>query len=216
MANAGAEKVAIYARVSTADGRQETENQLSALREYCKRQGYEVYAEYVDNESGRKGRGERVAFGRLFADAERRRFGLVLFWSLDRFSREGIRKTIHYLQRLEHLGVRFKSHTEPYLDTDNELVSHILLGVLSYFAELEARKVSERTRAGLERARAEGKAIGRPDGFERWAPVLARLKEEGYSQGAMARETDLSYNTVKSYLRRMGSAEPAAPRGGQA
>lgn len=207
MANAGAEKVAIYARVSTQDGRQETENQLAQLRAYCERAGYEVYREYVDNESGRKGRGEREAFGRLFADAERRRFGLVLFWSLDRFSREGIRKTIHYLQRLEHLGIRFRSHTETYLDTDNELVSHILLGVLSYFAELEARKVSERTKAGLERARSEGKHIGRPDGFELWAPELARLREAGYSQGAMARETGLSYNTVKSYLRRLDDSQ---------
>lgn len=195
-------KVAIYARVSTADGRQETENQLSQLRAYCERAGYEVYQEYVDNESGRKGRGEREAFGRLFADAEKRRFDLVLFWSLDRFSREGIRKTIHYLQRLDHLGVSFRSHTEAYLDTDNELVSHILLGVLSYFAELEAAKISERTKAGLERARAEGKAIGRPDGFERWAPELIRMKEAGYSQARMTRETGLAYNTVKSYLQR--------------
>lgn len=128
---------------------------------------------------------------------------MVLFWSLDRFSREGIRKTIHYLQRLDACGVRFKSLTEPYLDTDNELVSHILLGVLSYFAELEARKVSERTRAGLERARAGGQILGRPDGFERWSGEFSRMKEAGYSQGAMSRETVLSYNTVKKYLRRM-------------
>lgn len=201
--NGKATRVAIYARVSTSDGRQETENQLSQLRTYCERQGYEIYREYVDNESGRKGRRERSEFAELFRDAERRRFDLLLFWSLDRFSREGIRKTIHYLQHLDSLGVHFKSHTEPYLDTDNELVAHILLGVLSYFAELEAKKVSERTIAGLERARASGKTLGRPDGFEHWSTELSRMKEEGYSQGAMSRQTGLSYNTVKKYLRRM-------------
>ena len=74
---------------------------------------------------------------------------LVLFWSLDRFSREGIRKTILYLQQLDGFGVKFKSYSETPLDTDNELVSHILLGVLSYFADLEAKKISERMKAGL-------------------------------------------------------------------
>ena len=59
--------------------------------------------------------------------------------------------------------MNFKSVTEPYLDTDNELVTHILLGVLSYFAELETKKVSERTNAGLARTRASGRALGRLD-----------------------------------------------------
>lgn len=193
---------AIYARVSTSDGRQDAENQLAQLRAYCERAGYEVVGEYVDNESGRKGRAEREAFAELFRDAERRRFDLVLFWSLDRFSREGIRKTISYLQRLEQLGVSFRSHTEPYLDTENELIAHIVLGVTSYYAELEAKRISERTKAGLARARASGARIGRPDGYERWSPILAGMREAGLSQAAMSRETGLAYNTVKSYLRR--------------
>ena len=58
----------------------------------------------------------------------------MLFWSLDRFSREGVTETIAYLQQLDAAGVKFKSLTEPFLDSDNELVAHILLGVLSYFA----------------------------------------------------------------------------------
>lgn len=109
--------------------------------------------------------------------------------------------------------MRFKSHTEPYLDTDNELISHILLGVLSYFAELEAVRISERTKAGLKRARARGKTLGRPDGFERWAPVLAGLKERQLSQGEISRETGLSYNTMKKYLKRlqMSARAPASP-----
>src|SRR5579863_2897412 len=75
------EKVALYARVSTKDGRQDTENQLIALREYCTKQGWEITSEYVDHESG--GTSKRQHFQRLFADASRREFDLVLFWSLD-------------------------------------------------------------------------------------------------------------------------------------
>lgn len=196
-------RVTIYARVSKDDGSQETENQLRILRAECERAGYDLVGEYVDRESGRKGKRERSEFARLFEDAERRKLDLVMFWSLDRFSREGIRKTISYLQRLDHLGVRFRSHTEPYLDTSNELIAHIVLGVTAYYAQLEAVRVSDRTKAGLERARAAGKIIGRPDGFEQWSAVLEGLREQGTSNKEMCRRTGLSYNTVKKYLARL-------------
>jgi len=91
------------------------------------------------------------------------------------------------------------------LDTENELVAHILIGVLSYLAKQEAVRISERTKAGLERVRAQGTALGRPDGFEQWADKISKLKEAGYSQGKISRETGLSYNTVKSYLKRLSS-----------
>jgi DNA invertase Pin-like site-specific DNA recombinase len=197
-------RVAIYLRVSKDDGSQETDNQLIQLREFSERwEGHELVAEYVDRESGTRGRRERKDFDRMFADAARRRFDVLLFWALDRFSREGIRKTIAYLERLDQCGVAFKSHTEPFLDTDNELIAHIVLGVTSYYAQQEALRISDRTKAGLERARKNGKVLGRPDGFERWAPVLAGMKERRFSQGRMSRETELSYNTVKKYLRRL-------------
>ena len=195
-------RVAIYLRVSTDD--QHAENQLLQLREFCESwEGYELVAEYVDMESGTRGRRERKDFDRMFADAARRRFDVVLFWALDRFSREGIRKTIAYLQRLDDCGVAFKSFTEPFLDTDNELIAHIVLGVSSYYGQQEALRVSDRTKAGLERARKSGKVLGRPDGFEQWAPVLTAMKEQEFSQGRMSRKTGLFYNTAKKYLRQM-------------
>jgi DNA invertase Pin-like site-specific DNA recombinase len=195
-------RVAIYLRVSKDDGSQETDNQLLQLRGFCERwEGHELVAEYVDRESGRR---KRKDFDHMFADAARGRFDVLLFWALDRFSREGIRKTLAYLERLDHCGVAFKSYKEPFLDTDNELIVHIVLGVTSYYAQQEALRISDRTKAGLERARRSGKVLGRPDGFERWAPVLAGMKEREFSQGRMARETGLSYNTVKKYLRRLG------------
>jgi DNA invertase Pin-like site-specific DNA recombinase len=196
-------RAALYLRVSTSDGRQTEENQRKELRAFCQREGYDVAGEYVDHESGRKGRRARQAFDQVFQAAESREIDLVVFWSLDRFSREGIRKTIHYLQQLDALGVGFRSYTEPYLNTENELVRHILLGVLSYFAEYEAKKISQRTKAGLKRARAEGKQIGRPSKFDEHKHQLIKLKAEGVSKAEMKRRTGLSYNTVKKYLRRI-------------
>jgi len=201
--NGSRKRAALYLRVSTSDGRQTEENQRAELRAFCQREGYQVTGEYVDHESGRKGRRTRKAFDQIFQVAEAREIDLVIFWSLDRFSREGIRKTIHYLQQLESLGVGFRSYTEPYLNTENELVRHILLGVLSHFAEYEAKKISRRTKAGLKRARAEGKQIGRPSKFDQHKDQLMELKAEGASKAEMKRQTGLSYNTVKKYLKQI-------------
>jgi DNA invertase Pin-like site-specific DNA recombinase len=195
--------VGIYLRVSTIDKGQETDNQLLQLNELCERMGWVVYDTYVDHETGRKGKRERGEFSRLFEDAAQRRFDLVLFWSLDRFSREGIRKTINYLQQLDGYGIRFKSLTEPLLDTENELIAHIVIGLFSYMAQQEALRISDRTKAGLQRVRAQGKILGRPSKFEQWEPRLMEMQVAGYSKGQMSRETGLAYNTVKKYLKKV-------------
>jgi DNA invertase Pin-like site-specific DNA recombinase len=89
-------KAAIYARVSTADGRQDVENQLVELRRFSAPQGWEIDKEYIDHESG--GRADRREFKKLLDDAAQRRFDLVLFWALDRFTREGALDTLKYLE----------------------------------------------------------------------------------------------------------------------
>jgi DNA invertase Pin-like site-specific DNA recombinase len=155
-------RVAIYARVSTDDSGQDPENQLGELRAWCAAAGHAVSREYIDFQSGRKGANKRRQFATLFDDAAKRKFDCVLFWALDRFSREGMAQTIIHLQRLSSFGVAFHSYTEPHLATDNELVRNILLALLSSLAEVEAQKISERTRAGMSRARAKGIKIGRP------------------------------------------------------
>ena len=93
-------QVAIYARVSTKD-KQDVENQLRELRSWAKKMGYKIYQEYVDSESGSKGKDERQQFAQMFTDASMRKFDLVLFWALDRFTRAGLAKTIYYPQRLQ-------------------------------------------------------------------------------------------------------------------
>jgi DNA invertase Pin-like site-specific DNA recombinase len=155
-------RVAIYARVSTLDKGQDPENQLRELRAWCANSRHTISREYVERESGRKGADKRKQFAALFEDAAKRKFDCVLFWALDRFSREGMAQTIVHLQRLTSYGVTFHSYTEPHLATDNELVRNILLALLSSLAKVEAQKISERTKAGMARAKAKGVKVGRP------------------------------------------------------
>lgn len=91
--------------------------------------------------SDNKGRGERQEFSQMFQDAAQRKFDLVLFWALDRFTREGLQKTIFYLRQLDDCGVKFHSYTEPYLNTDQELVRDILLNV--FWRHLQNRSADE-------------------------------------------------------------------------
>ena len=91
-------RAALYTRVSTKDGRQETANQLNQLREYCAHNGWPIVFEYEDHESGSKL--GRPQFQRLMTDASQRRFDVVLFWALDRFTREGALATLQHLEQL--------------------------------------------------------------------------------------------------------------------
>src|SRR5467141_2025449 len=100
-------KIALYARVSTKDKGQETENQLVQLREFAAKQGWQIMREYVDRETGSKS--DRQEFQTMFSDASKRKFELLLFWSLDRLSREGVLETLQHLNRLTSYGVGFKS-----------------------------------------------------------------------------------------------------------
>ena len=83
-------RIAIYARVSTDDKGQDPENQLRQLRQWCASAGHELVHQYVDHESGRKGAKDRKQFAALFEDAHKRKLDCVLFWALDRFTREGM------------------------------------------------------------------------------------------------------------------------------
>src|SRR5579864_9056046 len=107
-------RTAIYARVSMAEG-QDTGNQLVQLRDYCARQGHQIVEEYIDEASARNG--NRSAFKRLFEDASRRHFDLLIVWALDRLTREGIQETFGYVKRLTDYGIQFESYTEAHFRT---------------------------------------------------------------------------------------------------
>lgn len=184
--------VAIYSRVSTKDKGQDVTNQLRQLREFCSKLGYSVVREYVDYTSAKTG--ERDAFKQMFEAASRREFDVVLFWALDRFSREGVFETLQYLQRLTSYGVGYKSYTEQYLDSCG-MFRDAVISILASIAKQERIRLSERTIAGLERARAHGRMGGRPR-VQCDREAVISFHKKGMSLGKIASELRLSKSTV--------------------
>ena len=148
---------AVYVRVST--GKQDAENQLLQLRPYCEKAGYSIYQEYMDIVSGAED--NRPAFNRLFKDAHQRKFDILVFWALDRFSRSGIYFTMQKLQELRNLGIDWDSYQEQYFRTIGPF-GDAVLGIMATLAKIERERLSERTKAGLAAAMARGVKVGRP------------------------------------------------------
>ena len=189
-------RVALYARVSTKDKRQDTENQLAQLRQFCETQRWAVVHEYVDKTTGKHS--DREQFQRLFADASQRQFDVVLFWSLDRFSREGVRETLNHLERLDNYGVGYRSFTEQYLDSCG-IFKDAVLAILAVIAKQERVRLSERTIAGLQRARKAGRVGGRPKVVCDRIKVQ-RLHQAGKSLGEIAAAVGVSKSSVHRIL----------------
>ena len=185
-------RIAIYGRVSTKDRGQEVENQLVQLRDFAVKQGWTVHREYIDHESG--SRADRPEFKQMFQDASQRRFDLVLFWSLDRLSREGVLQTLNYLNRLTGHGVGYKSFTEQYFDSCG-IFREAVIAILATVARQERLRISERTKAGLESARRKGIPLGR----RRVRIDVVRLKQlraEGHSFEQIAKELKCGVGTA--------------------
>lgn len=153
-------KVALYARVSLDENDRESrqfqdpENQLVQLRDFCKAMQYEVVGEYVDKMSGANP--ARPEFRKLLQDAMLRRYSGIVVWKLDRFSREGVIPTMSYIKQLKERGIWLKSMTESWLDTGQEGITEIILAIMSWVASEERKKISERTKAGIERRKKLG------------------------------------------------------------
>ncbi|EFK96116.1 Resolvase-like protein [sediment metagenome] len=188
-------KIGIYARVSkdTSDNT----NQLLILREYCQKMNYEIFAEYVDVISG--GSPNRPEFNRMMQDASKRRFDMLLFFALDRFTREGTRKTIQYLQLLDDYGVAYKSYTEQYIDSSG-IFKDVIISLLSTLAFQEKVRISERVRAGLAKSRQQGRIGGRPTLDNSKIDKIRKMKSAGNSIMAISKELKISRGSVYQYL----------------
>lgn len=114
-------KVALYGRISILDKGQDHENQFKELRQYCFKMDYEIVFEFVDSQSGSFSRKERKGLEAMFLEARKKNFDLLLFWSLDRLTREGSLATLNYLNELKEYKVKFHSYTEPYASTANPI-----------------------------------------------------------------------------------------------
>jgi DNA invertase Pin-like site-specific DNA recombinase len=133
----------------------------------------------------------------MFGAASKREFDILLFWSLDRLSREGTVETLNHLQRLTGYGVNYRSFTEQYLDSTG-IFKEAVIGILAAVAKQDRVRLSERTIAGLERARAQGRVGGRPriDDNVKVVRAVSRLRERGRSIRTIAAELSLSPGTV--------------------
>ena len=186
-------RVGIYARVST--NRQCPESQLLPLREYATARGFEIVSEYVDVISGSKD--SRPELARLMADAAKRRLDAVAVWKFDRFARR-TRHLVTALEQFNALGVDFISLSES-IDTSTPM-GKMVFTVLAAVAELELSLIRERVVMGLERAKAQGKVLGRPR-VETSEEQLLTLSEQGLSSRQIAKQLSLSPSTVLRRLR---------------
>lgn len=186
-------RVAIYARVST--DKQTTENQLKELRAVAKRHGWEVAGEYVDQGvSGAKGRSERAAFDRMLTAAMRREFGLIAAWSVDRLGRS-LQHLVSFLAEIHGKRIDLYLHQQG-IDTTTP-AGKALFQMCGVFAEFERAMIVERVKAGLQRAKAQGKQLGRP----RVAPHVERKVLNARAAGKgfikIAREVGVGVGTVR-------------------
>ena len=181
-------RVAIYARVSTVDKGQDPETQLLGLRDYAARRAFVVVGEYVDYASGT--REDRPQYQALFAAARRRQLDVVLVWRYDRFARS-TPALVNALQEFHRLGVDFISYQE-HIDTTTPQ-GELIFTVMASLAQFESALMSERVKAGMARAKAQGKRISRAPIARPLQACIARLYAQGTSISHISQQVGIGY-----------------------
>jgi DNA invertase Pin-like site-specific DNA recombinase len=186
-------RAAIYARVSTVDRGQDPETQLRQLREYAERRGFPVVTEYVDHASGAKN--DRLQYRAMLEAARRRQFDVLLVWRYDRFARS-MRELVNALAEFEGQGIDFISYSEGADTTTPQ--GKLLFGIMASLAEFERALIAERVKAGMQRAKAQGKPMGRPRLPEtKRRAILALLAEGELSRRAIGKRLGVSHEIVR-------------------
>src|SRR5271169_439867 len=184
-------RAAIYARVSTNNG-QNPEMQLSELRAYCEKRGWEAVGEFVDvGVSGAKER--RPALDRLLAACRKRCVDAVIVYRYDRFARS-LRQLVNALEEFRSLGIEFVSIHEG-VDTSTPN-GRLVFGIFASIAEFERELIRDRVRSGIAAAKAKGKRLGRPRVVVDSARIGA-LRAQGRSWEAIAGEIGIGTGTVR-------------------
>jgi DNA invertase Pin-like site-specific DNA recombinase len=190
-------RAALYLRVSTVD--QHPETQLYDLRQMAQQRGYQIVEEYTDRISGAKAR--RPGLDALMRDARRGRFDVVLVWASDRIARS-VKHFLDVLDELNRLNIEFISFREQ-IDTGGPLGRAVVV-IIGAIAELERNLIVERVRAGMRRAKLEGRHIGRkPLVLDRDA--ILRDRQRGHSLSQLAKSYLVSRATVNRVLKEHAS-----------
>ncbi len=196
-------RVAIYARVSTDDKGQTPETQLIPLREFVAANGWTIAGEFVDTVSAADLR-RRKAWSDLLEAAHRRQVDLILCWKLDRC----FRSTLHAAETLEKLrswGIGLRSYTEAWADSTSP-AGELMFTIAVAFAAFERDLIRGRVRAGMERARREGRHLGRPSAMHRtgfaweWAQLRPQVLAGTMSRRAAARALGISTSALRRLL----------------
>jgi DNA invertase Pin-like site-specific DNA recombinase len=191
-------RAALYMRVSSFE--QHPETQLYDLRQMAEQRGYEIAHEYTDRISGAKAK--RPGLDEMMQDARRGRFDVILVWASDRLARS-VKHFLEVLDELNHLNVEFVSYREQ-IDTGGPLGRAIII-IVGAVAELERNLIIERVRAGMRRAKLEGRPIGRqPLELDRSSILRDR------SQGQSLRQLAKSYRVSRATIHRV-VCQPATP-----
>ena len=189
-------RAAIYIRVST-DG-QTVDNQRLELEQAAKSAGWEIVGIYDDNGvSGAKSREQREAFDRLCKDATRRKFDVVMSWSVDRLGRS-LQDLVGFLSELHALGVDLYLHQQG-IDTTTP-AGKAMFQMMGVFAEFERTMIQERVRAGLSRAKAQGKTLGRPKVTGKVERAVLTARAEGTGKRKIAKQLGIGVSTVNRII----------------
>jgi DNA invertase Pin-like site-specific DNA recombinase len=188
-------RAAIYARVSTLDKGQDPETQLMALREYAERRGFQIMGEYIDYASG--AREDRPRYRALLEAARKRRLDVVLVWRYDRFARS-THALVNALKEFHHLGVDFISYQEN-VDTTTPQ-GELIFTIMASLAQFESALISDRVKAGMARARAQGKRISRAPIPKTLQSRIAVLHAQGISISQISKQLGIGYGTAWNYV----------------
>ena len=188
----------LYARVSTADKDQNPDTQLLPLREFVAAQEWTPAGEFVDHASATDFRG-RKAWRQLLDAASKRRFDVLLVFRMDRAFRS-VHEAANTLERLRGWNVGLRSYSEPWLDTTSPFGEALYYITVAY-AQLERGIISERVRAGMNRARREGRRLGRPTAINgQWENIKPRILSGELSHRQAARLLGVAHSTVARKL----------------
>ncbi|MBK1724924.1 resolvase [Thiocystis violacea] len=186
-------QIAIYARVST--GEQTPDNQLQELRAVAARMHWHIAAEYIDHGlSGAMGRDRRPAYDRLYDAIVRREIDLVMAWSVDRLGRS-LQQLVALLSDLQTKGVDLYLHQQG-IDT-TIAAGKAMFQMCGVFAEFERAMIRERVRAGLQRARSQGKTLGRPRTLAVVEERIRAARRQGKGIKKIAAELGIGVSTVQ-------------------
>jgi DNA invertase Pin-like site-specific DNA recombinase len=189
-------KAAIYARVSTSG--QTVSNQLQELRKVAERHGWEIVHEYKDSGiSGSKGRDKRPQFDQMLKAANRREFDIIMSWSVDRLGRS-LQHLVEFLGDIQHKGVDLYLHQQN-IDTSTPS-GKAMFQMVGVFAEFERAMIQERVKAGLARARKEGKTLGRPKVSPEVEAKIRDARKQGHGMLKISRTLGVGVSTVQRVL----------------